>query len=693
MRTQARPGALLLLAMLAGAAQAQTVTVTTVADAIDIDPFAGTVADLPGPDGLVSFSEAMIATNNTPGHQTVAFAIPAGELGWCCPQYDGIAVFHSISGFYWRANDAVTIDGTTQTAFAGDTNPDGAEVLLYGATFYLNDDASTLRGFHGTAVQSGGAGSLIADNTGGMNLTLFGGGGTTVRDNSCGTIKIDRSNDNVVVANTASRVRVLGGGTSSPATGNRIGGPTLAERNFIVGYGTHNSEGLPSGAAVQLAWTVDTLIENNRIGTTPDGLAQGNLACTMGIDLETENHGVTVRDNQIAGILGHGMGPHHAGQLFGWAVYFWGTVTDVELAGNTIGLDANGAPTLGSVWGVNVDNFSGYSQDDVRLIDNVIAGHILDGVRVGPTATMRLSGNSIHDNGWLGVDLIPTSFESGVSPNDPLDLDEGGSGVQNFPELALATPLAGGVLVTGALHSSPSDAFTLEFFASPACDPSGHGQGQVPLGTTAVETDAAGDISFSALLPTPAPAGWMVTATATLEPEGATSELSACVPLGGALGTVFCVGDGSAAACPCGNESGAGEGAGCTTSSGAGALLRGAGSSSVAADDLLLVTAGMPTNQAGVLFMGPGQVAPALFGDGLRCVSSPFYRYPVRPTGTTGSFTHGPGLVAWSQSHFPAPARIQPGDTWHFQSWFRDPHGSCGFGTNLSNGLEIEFTP
>ncbi len=516
------------LAILTNVALGQTVTVTTTADVIDIDWQSATIDDLPGPDGEVSFSEAMIATDNTPGHQTVEFAIPESELGWCCSQYDGIAVFHSVTGYFWRANDEVTIDGTTQTAFVGDTNPIGAEILLYGKTFYLNDDNSILRGFHGTSVQSGGANSLIEENTGGMNLTLFSGGGSTVRNNDCGTIKIDRSDGNFIVGNTMSRVRVIGFGNAQPAMNNRIGGPQPEDRNYIKGYGTWNSEGLPAGSAVQLAWTEGTLIENNWIGTTTDGLSQGNLACTMGISFETENHNITVRDNLIAGILGEGRPPHHAGQYFGWAVYFWGTTTGVEIADNTIGLDANGAATLGSVWGVNVDNYQGYTVEDVGLTSNVIAGHRNTGVRVAPTATMRLSQNVIYENVGLGNDLIPSNFSSGVSPNDPFDADSGGNDVQNFPVIDAAVRQGATINITGLLHSSPLDEFSIEFFASPECDASGYGDAMAYLGATQVGTDAVGDAALDVVIAADVAEGWFVTATATREPAGATSEFCMC---------------------------------------------------------------------------------------------------------------------------------------------------------------------
>jgi hypothetical protein len=46
-----------------------------------------------------------------------------------------------------------------------------------------------------------------------------------------------------------------------------------------------------------------------------------------------------------------------------------------------------------------------------------------------------------------------------------------------------------------------------------------------------VITSAAGNATFSAALPVGAPAGWMITATATHDAAGSTSEFSACVAL------------------------------------------------------------------------------------------------------------------------------------------------------------------
>ena len=520
-------------------ASAQTITVTISSDVIDVDWQTATIDDLPGPDGEISFSEAMIAANHTPGHQTIGFAIPASD--WTLQfAYPGRAVLRTIGGYYFRASDEVTIDGTTQTAYTGDTNPDGGEVVIYGAELYLNADNCTLIGFDSSAVSITGSNSLVENNTGTMNITVYGGSGSVIRNNHGGTVKIDRSNNNIVVGNTIQRVRVLGFGSAQLATNNRIGGPNPEDRNYITGYGTWNGEGLPGGTTVQLFDTTGTVIENNWIGTTPDGLSQGSLASVVGIGFESENHDTLIRDNRIAGILGHGQGPHHAGQLFGWGILVGGHGSGITIVGNTIGLDANDEPTLGSVWGVDVGNSvtNPASYTDVRIGSplpeeaNVIAGHRLNGITIGRNVPqVRISNTSFYDNGWLGIDLIPTSYDYGVSANDTLDTDAGGNGLQNFPMIETAARFGATTQVVGSLSSSPESEYSIEFFASSECDDSGYGEGREFLGSTSVVTNAAGEAAIDVTLDAVVPDGWVLTTTATLEPLGATSEFSACVTI------------------------------------------------------------------------------------------------------------------------------------------------------------------
>lgn len=148
-------------------------------------------------------------------------------------------------------------------------------------------------------------------------------------------------------------------------------------------------------------------------------------------------------------------------------------------------------------------------------------------------------------------------------------------------------------------------------------------------------------------------------------------------------GTAYCFGDGSGAACPCGNV-GAMDG-GCSNSVGVGSVLRTFGSASVGSDDFVCIANRLPSQPA-LLFAGQDRVDGgdgAPFGDGLRCAGTAVVRLGVQAAGGDGEATWGPGLApagGWSA-----------GDTRRFQVWYRDPIGICGSGFNLSNGAEVVF--
>lgn len=684
---------LLALAMSSALASAQTVTVTTSSNAVDIDFFTGTIADLPGPDGQVSFLEALIATDNAPGHQTIGFAIPQSE--WTLQfLFPGRAVLNHFLDF--RATDSVTIDGTTQTAFTGDTNPAGNEVAIYSSHLYLLGDNSVLVGFDTCQVTTTGANSLVSNNTGGLHIDAT-GANSVVENNDAGTIKLSGADQSVIRGNTAQRIRLWGG------TGIQVGGPTLAERNYITGYGTTNSEGLPSGTDIELFQTDGVLIENNYIGTTPDGMSQGHQFSNMGIEFADGNTGTVVKDNLIAGILGHGQGPHWSGTLWGYAIYFQGGGSNIEITGNTIGLDASGAPSLPSVWGVRIGSTGPTTYTDVRIggygpgQGNTIAGHYFNGITVsGSATTTRIAGNSIYGNGisagnfdWLGIDLLGANQATGITPNDPLDADGGGNGLQNFPDLQAVSRFGSNVTIVGSLDSSPLSLFTLEFFGLPACSDTGFGEGQVPLGTASVMTDAAGHVDFDLSLPVSPPAGWSVTSTATLEPSGLTSEFSACSPiLETTIGQPFCFGDGSGTVCPCGNLGSSGHGC-ANSSSPDGAQLFASGSSSLADDDLTLRAEHSTPSQPGLFFQGSAQIAGGqgtVFGDGLRCVGGQVVRLQLVFATQSG--------VAESTISVASQGAASAGQTLGYQWWYRDSIGSpCAGGFNLSNAVEVTWAP
>jgi len=154
-----------------------------------------------------------------------------------------------------------------------------------------------------------------------------------------------------------------------------------------------------------------------------------------------------------------------------------------------------------------------------------------------------------------------------------------------------------------------------------------------------------------------------------------------------ASGANFCSGDGSASTCPCGNAGGTGEG--CANGSGSGALLSSLGSNSVSAADFGLIAANLIPSQPGLYFQGNnavngGQGNP--FGDGLRCAGGGVIRLQVRFADTSGSSQTNANLIV--------KGGVAAGDTKRYQTWYRDPNSSpCGAQFNLSNGVELTFTP
>ena len=547
------------LVVLAAGASAQTITVTTLHDVTD---FGGVrqVPDLPGPDGVVSFREACIAANNTPGPQTIEFAIPMSEF-WLVTD---MALIELENGVFGLSDDATTVDFTTQTTNIGDTNPAGPEVGIYGLepngwgspAIIISGDNCVVRGL-GNVWQRGAAVAIwggMGNRVVGCKTTLieidgpFGGpvthsnliGGTTPEDaNDLSTVSITCwSDNNVVIGNRIRHVQVSGSQYCVYPTGNRIGGPTEAERNVISGAGRYGEEGFPDGSQVEVYWARDTLVEGNFIGTTPDGMArQSPQIGPTGVEV-ADAINTTIRGNLIAGLRIEGRN-HYAGQLFGEAILVSAINADndgVVIENNTIGLAADGVTPIPTLRGIVVSPLSG-----LRTIRNVRIGGVLPGQgneiaaveRQGVLISSMVSGvpirgNSIHDNGLLGIDLIPPSGGFGLTPNDIGDGDTGGNELQNFPILTSAETTGATTTISGTFNSAPNQSFTLDFYESPQCDPAGVGEGAVWLGAVVVTTNASGNAAVAATIPAGATVGAVITATAT-NAGGSTSEFSNCV--------------------------------------------------------------------------------------------------------------------------------------------------------------------
>jgi hypothetical protein len=207
------------------------------------------------------------------------------------------------------------------------------------------------------------------------------------------------------------------------------------------------------------------------------------------------------------------------------------SATGNKIEGNRIGTNAAGTALLGNQdKGIKIELSS-----DTLVSGNTIAGSGNTGVfiKAGGTGN-NLVNNHIYGNTGLGIDLTASAVSSdgpdGVTANDAGDGDSGPNNLQNYPALTSAFVDATTIVISGTLNSAASTDYQLQFFASAACDPSGNGEGDTVLPARTVTTDAGGNATFSFTLNVAVAKTQFITATAT-DPQGNTSEFSACIPV------------------------------------------------------------------------------------------------------------------------------------------------------------------
>ncbi len=288
----------------------------------------------------------------------------------------------------------------------------------------------------------------------------------------------------------------------SYADGGRIGGLWTLE--IVDEVGGDSGTLLAWQITVTYTGVLSNGVYNNYIGSNAGGSA----------GLENGGHGVDLADaagNQIGGAFG-------GNTISGNA---WGVVAQGSLAlgnvvqGNYIGQTS----TTNSLGGVSV--FIGQGND---VSGNTLARNRGPGISVtGGGYNNSIRTNSIFEDADLGIDLEP----AGVTPNDLGDPDVGANDLQNFPVITALIPLGPNIQVSGTLNTEPSRSYLLDFYASPAADPSGFGEGRTWLGNQVVNSGAGGTVPFAFI----APAGvGFYSATAT-GPGGSTSEFSGAFAL------------------------------------------------------------------------------------------------------------------------------------------------------------------
>lgn len=447
--------------------------------------------------------------------------------------------------------DTLEIDGTTQPGYAGSprvalngTNAGAAAIglQLQAATTVK---ALAINNFGGEGIRIQSSGSVIQTSYIGINPA-----GTAAAANASGIVVGAGTSaliggdglGNVVSGNTGHGIRVEGNNTrGTRIQGNRIGtsadgsaavkngmdginvsfaggiligGLNPGQRNIISGNGIRGISIFQS--------QVPNAIQNNYIGTNRQGTAAVPNGGD-GIQLFTEGDtlGGTVPEarNLISGNNGKGV------QLFG--------ADQSVVQGNWIGVAVDGTTALG-----NKDAGIGIQGTDDALIGGTLPGasNLIayngtaafqqGGINIFSGLRNTIRSNEIHDNIGRGIRFF--TVDSQPPPNDPGDPDSGPNSLQNYPELLLAGAGSGRTRVRGTLNSAPNTTFTLEFFSNAAPDPSGFGEGQLPIGTVTVVTSASGTALLDLTLPVEVASGRYITATAT-DLAGNTSEFSNAV--------------------------------------------------------------------------------------------------------------------------------------------------------------------
>jgi len=385
------------------------------------------------------------STDIPPMPTTVSFQIPTSD-----PGFTGSVFTIKPTYFMVAPGAGTTIDGSTQTAFTGNTNPSGPEVVLDGSLILAADfffapgldlrEANcvvknlVINNFNEEGILIEGAGAtgnvvtgcyIGTDPTGSSAVpnTFPGveidGGATnnTIGGTSAGTLNVisgnghvgisihdSGTNGNVVlgnyiglnaVGNTALPNTYQGVAVFLGAQSNIIGGTSTAARNIISGNNLDGVAFLDSG-------TNNNLVEGNYIGLNAAGTAKvANNGAGVAIVTGAQNN--TVGSSTAAG--GRNVISGNAAQ--GIAIVDTGTNSN-KVLGNIIGMNPTGTAGLGNQFG-GVDIFGAASSNTIggtsNIASNYIGGNGGSGISISGVGT---NTNKVQHN-FIGTKLNGTA--------------------------------------------------------------------------------------------------------------------------------------------------------------------------------------------------------------------------------------------------------------------------------------------
>jgi len=376
--------------------------------------------------GTGSLRQAIQNVNIYPGSHIINFNIPISDPGYNSAQ--GVWAISLSSTLPIITHSGVLIDGTSQTVFAGNTNPFGPEIMLDGSNQAWADFAFnvynvsnvTIKGFiigrfvvgiqiSGTSAQNNTiVGNYIGcnynatdtlGNTHGIYIlsgphdNVVGGNSFALRNIVSGNnhvgIRVVNSNNNTIQGNfvglnrngNASLRNYDGISIEGTSKYNLIGGYTSAARNYVAG---NMAYGIPVfGAGCDY-----NIIAGNYVGTDTTGtFAVQNTYGVLfddGASFNTLGGRIPGAGNLLSGNSGYGV-----------FLYNFSTLKDT-VVGNLIGTDYTGTVALPNVNGIVVD---------------------------GPTFLHTIENNVISGNLQMGIDIHTDGTDSNFVINNKIGTD------------------------------------------------------------------------------------------------------------------------------------------------------------------------------------------------------------------------------------------------------------------------------
>ena len=472
--------------------------------------------------------------------------------------------------------------------YIGTNAPGTAGLQNDGNGVFIENTTSTVVG--GTAA---GAGNVISGNGipyGSHGIRLYGSTTSTVIEgnkigtNAAGTSAIGNAGAGVMIDGSSTTGNSIGGGTGTTPGGSCTGACNLISGNTVNGVdisGAGSTANVVAGnfIGVDVTGTLDR--GNSGRGVYIHDSATANIVGGSSADRRNVISGNNTRGVEILGagvssntVKGNYIGTNSAGTV-ALGNTSGGVVINNSASGNTIGGSAAGAGNVisgndggiamangasnnviqGNLIGTNPSGSAGIANTlDGIQIHSGANNNTIGGIAAGQANTIAFNGgsgvcvlevgttpigesirgNSIHDNGGLGIDLTPSpagACDGLTNVNDGLgDLDTGPNNLMNFPVVTSVVYNGIQTTITGTLATSGLATATctapvndcVDVYSTPAGDP----EGRAYLGQATPNSSGDWTLIYSG-----APAYSTFTATAT-DSSDSTSEFTPTVYTG-----------------------------------------------------------------------------------------------------------------------------------------------------------------